>query len=305
MGYFQILACSSDLGTCCSDPALVLTLDTFRRIFYLIQIIVPILLIVSATIQFTRLVMDPEIKNGMKRVKNLFLAGAIVFVIPVVMDAVLSILPQTFSVSACWNEAKTVAESYRQNGSRYISLNDSEELTKIGTDPDSYKKSNKSSSSSSGNVQGILDGAEEVHTKYEQNGWAYYSSLGQLVWNDINTSTNNPSKKTCCATFVGSALYVGNVFTEAEINQYNYNHESGISSLCQDHGWTKITSYSDLAAGDIVIMTSPSSNGAPGHVQIYAGNGTWYNAGSTKSIQRDSPYSSDASARFLYAWRKP
>lgn len=27
------------------------------------------------------------------------------------------------------------------------------------------------------------------------------------------------------------------------------------------------------------------------HTQIYAGDNTWYNAGSTKAIQRPSPYS--------------
>lgn len=308
MGYFQILACNSDLGTCCTDPALVLTLDTFRRMFYLIQIIVPILLIIAATVEFTRSVMDPERKNAMKRVKNLFLAGAIVFLLPVVMDVVLTLLPQTFSVSACWNEAKTVAESYRKNGSQYIPINDNEELTKIITNSNKYKKGGTSSSGAgggSGSVQGILNGAEKVHTTYEQQGWAYYSSLGQLRWNDINYSTYNPSKKTCCATFVGSALYVGNVFSESEINKYNYNSQYGISELCKNNGWTKITSYSQLAAGDIVIMTSSSSGGAPGHVQIYAGNGTWYNAGSTKAIQRANPYASDASSRFLWAWRKP
>ena len=67
----------------------------------------------------------------------------------------------------------------------------------------------------------------------------------------------------------------------------------------------KINSYSDLQAGDIVIMSGPEGGSSPGHVQIYAGNGTWYNAGSTNAIQRVNPYSSDASARFLWAWRKP
>ena len=64
-----------------------------------------------------------------------------------------------------------------------------------------------------------------------------------------------------------------------------------------------ISNYSQLAAGDIVIMTSPGGSGI-GHVQIYAGNGTWYNAGSTDAIRRPNPYSSDASGRFLWAWRK-
>ena len=52
-------------------------------------------------------------------------------------------------------------------------------------------------------------------------------------------------------------------------------------------------------------MSGPGGGSAPGHVQIYAGNGTWYNAGSTTAIQRDNPSASDGSARFLWAGRKP
>ena len=52
---------------------------------------------------------------------------------------------------------------------------------------------------------------------------------------DINYSTNNPAKVTCCATFVGSAFLVGGVFTESEINKFNYNSQYGISDLCEAH----------------------------------------------------------------------
>ena len=43
-------------------------------------------------------------------------------------------------------------------------------------------------------------------------------------------------------------------------------------------------SKNDLQAGDICF------NGGK-HVQIYAGDGTWYNAGGNSSIRIDSPYS--------------
>lgn len=307
MGYFQILSCSSELGNCCNDPALVYILDTTRKIFNLIQIIAPILLILMATIEFTKLVMNPELKNGTKKIKNLFVAAVIIFFLPMLVDVILGIMPQSFSVSACWNQAKTSAETNRKGESQYAPLSEDEAERRIQIINSSKWEPSNPDGGGSGSLsaQGILDGAEKVHTMYEQNGWFYYSYLGQLRWNDINYSTYNPSKATCCATFVGSALYVGNVFTEAELNKYNYNSQLGISELCQAHGWTKITSYSALAAGDIVIMGDSRGGRSPAHVQIYAGNGTWYNAGSTNAIQRENPYVSDASARFLYAWRKP
>ena len=308
MGYFQILSsCNSDIGNCCSNPGIVYILDTLRKIFNLIQLVVPIILIIMGIIGMTQLMMNPEKKGGMKSIFNKVLAAVIVFFLPVIVDAVLTIMPETFNISACWNQAKVSAEASRNLDFNYYSLDDVKK-TSIIVDPTEYEKSKPKEESetgvSGGSAQGVIDGAKKVHTVYEQNGWAYYNSLSELKWNDINYSTNNPSKKTCCATFVGSAFYVGGVFTESEINQYNYNHVDGISSLCSDHGWTKITDYSQLEAGDVVIMSEYGGT-APGHVQIYAGNGTWYNAGSTDAIQRENPYTSDASGRFLYAYRKP
>lgn len=313
MGYFQILSCSSELGTCCDNPALIYILDATRRIFNLIQIIAPILLILMGTIEFARLVMNPELKNGTKRIKNLFIAAVIIFFLPMLVDAVLGIMPQSFSVSSCWEKAKISAEANRKSEFQYSPLSDDEAEQRISIiNGSKWEPSPDGGGSSSGgtlSAKGILDGAEKVHTKYEQEKWYYYTDpkggSGSLIWNNIKASTYNSSKKTCCATFVGSAFYVGGVFSEEELNKYNYNSQLGISDLCQAHGWKKITSYSALAAGDIVIMSDSHGGHSPAHVQIYAGNGTWYNAGWTDSIQRENPYASDASARFLYAWRKP
>ena len=315
MNYFQLLSdCNSVVGNCCSDAGIAAILDVLRRVFDLIQIIVPILLIICACIEFTRLVMDPNRKDGLKRIKNMFVAAVVVFFIPIFVDAVLNMMPNSFTVSSCWSQAKSVAESTRKQDFSYIVI-DEQELISPFVNPDEYEKGKPKKTPSGGgrgpggsiapgDAKGILEGAEKVHSMYEQEGWAYYNDLDQLRWGDIKYSTNNPSRMTCCATFVGSALYIGGVFTESEINEHNYNSQFGISELCEVHGWTKISSYSQLAAGDIVIMSGPEGGSVPGHVQIYAGDGTWYNAGSTDAIQRDSPYSGDASARFLWAWRK-
>lgn len=305
--YIQMLSC--ELGTCCGDPGIAVLLDSVRKIVNLIQIIVPILLMVMASIKFTQMVMNPDRKGGLASIRNMFVAAALVFFIPTFVNATLNMLPDSFEISACWQQAQIMAEATRTTSYQYISPYEKEKRSSAIVNPNEYEKG-KPKEYSGGNVapgdaKGILEGAEIVHSMYEKNKWFYYTSLGQLRWNDIKYSTNNPSRATCCATFVGSALYAGGVFTESELNQHNYNSASGISHLCQAHGWIKITSYSQLAAGDIVVMSGPEGGSAVGHVQIYAGNGTWYNAGSTSSIQRDSPYSGDASARFLWAWRKP
>lgn len=307
-----IAACSKELSSCCHDPGIISLIAIIKNIMDIVQIIVPILLIVYLSIQLTRMVVNPEEKKGMSKIKNQILATILVFVVPVIVNAFMNIMPQTFQISACWNVAGGKDEVIMSKSQEYKNVH-KEKANKLFNDRSAYEKGEKRQENNStgeagglaaGDAKGIIEGAEKVHKMYESQRWFYYSSLGQLKWNDIKYSTNNPSKATCCATFVGSAFLVGGVFPEGTINKYNYNSVDGINSLCKAHNWIKVSSYGSLKAGDIVIMTAPGSSG-PGHVQIYAGNGTWYNAGSTNAVQRANPYSSNASGRFLWAWRIP
>ena len=147
----------------------------------------------------------------------------------------------------------------------------------------------------------LLSAADELHTA--QQSWSY-STGGGLYWNNIEKSINNPSKVTCCATYVASVLYKAGYFTEAEINSFNYNYAPALYSFLQNKGWQTITSYSELQAGDIVFLSY--GPGRISHVQIYAGDGLWYNAGSTDAIQRANPYNQGNFARNnFYAALRP
>lgn len=138
----------------------------------------------------------------------------------------------------------------------------------------------------------VLEGAEEIHAQYEAEGWTYYTDLsgglGTLYWNNIEKSMNNPHRSTCCATFVGVALYYAGVFTEEEMNSFNYNACGPSFNFYSQHGEV-ISNYDDLEAGDIVFFDYGHDGGLD-HVEIYAGDDTWYGAGATSSIRKDSPY---------------
>ena len=60
MQLVQFLTCNDTLGTCCSDYTLVNLLDIGRKLMELIQLIVPIILIVMATIQLDKMMIYPE-----------------------------------------------------------------------------------------------------------------------------------------------------------------------------------------------------------------------------------------------------
>lgn len=105
---------------------------------------------------------------------------------------------------------------------------------------------------------------------------------------------------TCCAT------YVSWVLEEAGLIETHYNGCEGLDGELSRKGWIKIEDYSELEPGDIVYLeTDGIPNNGLDHVQIYVGDGCWYNAGDNGSIHTIEPYYKDKSASFIYARRQP
>ena len=128
-----------------------------------------------------------------------------------------------------------------------------------------------------------------------------------MFWNNIEMSISNPNQVTCCATYVSSALYVAGYFTESEMNSFNYNSSNSLYNYLIRNGWETIKNYSDMQPGDIVFMDNTGNKSEINHVQIYAGNDLWYNAGSNDAIQGSAPLSqgSWATSSFFLALRRP
>lgn len=111
----QILAeCSTTLGTCCNDYALAGLLSIVRSGMDIVQILVPIILIVSGTVSFIQLMIKPDDEKGAlkKALANKFISAVIVFLLPFIINMTLDITSQsytTFNVASCWTAAQTVA----------------------------------------------------------------------------------------------------------------------------------------------------------------------------------------------------
>ena len=141
-----------------------------------------------------------------------------------------------------------------------------------------------------------LFGPEKSRSEHENAGL----SCGLThSWEDSKDPSKSGYRLTCCATYVSWVLVeLGEVDT-------HYHYVSGVESELIEHGWTPILNYDELEAGDIVIMdTDGGNNGERAHVQIYAGDGCWYNAGGNTSIHAVEPYYSNVSAEFVIAYRK-
>ena len=149
----------------------------------------------------------------------------------------------------------------------------------------------------------LLEVADQLHQS--QVNWSY-SVGGDLFWNDIEMSINNPNQVTCCATYVSSSLYLAGYFTEDEMNNFNYNSSNSLYNFLLSVGWQTIQNYNDLQPGDVVFMDNTGNKSGINHVQLYAGDGLWYNAGNNDAIHGSAPYSqgSWASSSFLVALRQ-
>ena len=121
----------------CSSTALGAVLSIMRRAIDLIQIIVPILLMISLAFNLIKLMGDPDNKKLLPRIKNAALATVIVFMIPVFINALMGMLGENFSVSACWKSVKNPS-----GRSTYISPYETKKQ-KVIPNPDDYEKGKK------------------------------------------------------------------------------------------------------------------------------------------------------------------
>lgn len=157
----------------------------------------------------------------------------------------------------------------------------------------------------------IIEWAQVIHQYMEKNNYIYcvYKSnsyeectkLGRgscyLSPTFEGSKTSEQTRKTCCATFVSWVLQEAGYMTADE---HNANYCNGAENLARflenNKGFVRV-SKSELAAGDIIVCD--------GHVEIYAGDGQVYNAGSGNAIRSVSPNNKSNISKCLYGLRAP
>jgi type IV secretory pathway VirB6-like protein len=92
----------------CSEHAILSFIRIIRIIFSMIEVIAPIVFMVSLAYLFFTIVIGDDTKkmNETKfKIKNALVATIVVFFLPVFIEIVFIALGQRFEVSACWKEA--------------------------------------------------------------------------------------------------------------------------------------------------------------------------------------------------------
>ncbi len=100
-----------NLSSSCSDYGLAATLNLVHIAINVLQIVTPFVFMVSLAIALIRMIASPEDKKSNKRLINLILATLLCFLVPTILNIVLSLVPSNFAgmdIDACWRNAYNV-----------------------------------------------------------------------------------------------------------------------------------------------------------------------------------------------------
>ena len=158
------------MNSTCNDAGLQNILVVANNIMNILFIVVPIITILSLTIAFVKAAMDPEDKKIFPRLRNILIACAIIFIIPVFVNIVMSMLGEDSDISICWRNAKM-----SNPNSSYHNLDNGRKKRGVLDDPDSYEK-----------------GIKKPNPTMNNNN-VKYGSTSLNVKKYIGTNTNNPS----------------------------------------------------------------------------------------------------------------
>jgi len=133
----------------------------------------------------------------------------------------------------------------------------------------------------------ILECAKTIHEYMEANEYTYcvYGGnsseecglYGKTHGLSKTFEESKSNKNTCCATYVSWVLQECGYLTDEE----HLDGANNLTNLLISKGWKVITNPSEFLPGDVLTYNS--------HVEIYAGDGKIYNAGSGNSIRGVSP----------------
>ena len=295
--------------------------DISNNILTIFYIIAPFLLIIFGSIDFAKIMAanDPHriVKHRRDFVRRV-LAMLGVYLLPVIVNFIIGL-----NISG----ASLDGNVYACNKSLNYNVNTWETTYVPKTTTGSNIRNGGTIGVNSVGVQAMIDAATQLSQKAVSENWFYYNKYDADDFPDILSRTDTlrfgnirasvyDTGATCCATLIGDVLYLSNVFSEEEVNSYRYNGATGTYYFLKEHGWQDITEYSQLEAGDVIFFKYDGwysgtwtrggalSDGGKheewGHVELYAGNNTWFNFGSTKGIRTVSPFYADKSSGYKF-----
>lgn len=250
-----------DVMQTCNSSALSIILPIVKNILLLIQIIVPILLIVFSIIQLSQGVMNPDLKDQNKKIFNKFIAAAVVFIVPVLLNVVMGMVGESTEFSNCWNNANNVSV----NGGNYIDNSHGKQKTKIVDDnSNGYEKGDTTDTKKNSDSKKNNDSKNNntAVNKYIFVGDS--RTVGMYSYKSNNYSTANYSS--------GGAHEVGNDVYIAETSQ-------GLSWL-KSTGMPAAKKYFSNSSAVIILLGVNDTYNSDGYISYLKDNySSWKSTG--------------------------
>ena len=188
-----LLDCNELLANCCTDGGLIRVLNISKNIMDLIQLLAPIILILMASVHVAQLVINPDMKNGKKKLTNKVIAALLVFFVPTLLGAILNMLPDKYELGSCWKSARNI-QNYEAEAS-YITISEGNRIKiedfssysppKIKIDDDDEDDDGSSSSVAGEGAKRLINVATgEIGNNAGNNSHAKYASYTGLSLSD-------------------------------------------------------------------------------------------------------------------------
>ena len=297
----QILNCNTNLGSCCNDAGLKSIFSLINNIISIIQIIAPILLIIMIIVDLTKLIKDPDDKKLPKSIKNKLNAAVILFFIPVIVNAFLSISTSSGSnIISCMKESRNIKLSAN---AKYIPVEDNTNkqvaLPSSSKDYEKGKPKEKSNQTNSQVTPGekisptscvvgdknvkVVNNDSNRHAKIvrKANGQAvaeYAKSwIGKGLTYDFGSTSDLRAGGTCdCSHFVYQVLKHFGIIEGGQIR-------TTVWGSCNVEGTTLYSDMSKIVPGDVLFEYF---GGTTAHVEIYIGNGESIGCNAGRGVTR-------------------
>lgn len=242
---------------------------------------------------------NPELKNGMKELTNKFLAAIICFFLPLFVNVVIGIMPDTYSLPACWNQAQISSEVLRSQKNTYLSTTD-KKASQILIDSGAYEQgvkreeTNNSSSNSNSSNSDTSSNNSSSSNNSGLSGAGNGSATGKAIVNYALQFVGKPY--VWVGHCNGELPYTGtdcSGFTQGVFKHFGISLNRTTSSIWADKSKYTLVTNGKIKAGDLVMYD--------GHVGILTGNGKQlvHAKGSKWGVVNDPDYSKCSSHAIL------
>lgn len=242
-----------DLNSACSDYAIASSLNFLYKVFKIVCVIVPIILILFASINMAKLMINPDDKKGVGGIFKKIIAAIIVFIIPNFITIIVDFYSigigsnANYSVIACFKNSKTSAKAIKK--AAYKEGAGTEKGTGLsGMFGDLSGLSKYQSSSGNSGVAGV--GAEKLINIAKKEIGNNESNKGYLKY--MNYYPEDPSLP-WCAIFVSWCADQAGFIQSGIIPKYE-SCSTGVSWFQSKNAFHKEGSGYTPQPGDIVFF---------------------------------------------------